>query len=550
MFTEEEKIRAIELYFKYGKKLAPVVRELGYPSKRNLRRWIRSWEAGGGAKESIRHKHRYSDEQKQVAVEHYLNHGCCLAFTSRALGYPCTDVLARWVNERYPDRRRIFTSKVNPVAPFEPEVKRQAVMALCTRQVSASEIARRIGVSRAVLYKWKDEIIGNSAYQTMRKHNEPSLEAERDALREEVARLNQEIRHRQMELDILKKAEEIIKKDPGISISHLNNREKTKIADALRQTYPLTELLHVLGLARSSYFYHRAAPKAGDKYATIRTMLTDIFNSNYIDMRLAENVWNSEVIFAEIKAMGYTGGRSMLRYYIQPNRKMRPSKRTVRFETQPGYQLQHDWGEVEVEVAGQRCKVNFAVNTLGFSRRFHVFAAPKQDAEHTYESLVRAFRYFGGCVKTVLVDNQKAAVLKNNNGKVVFNSGFLLLADHYNFLPRACRPRRARTKGKVERMVKYLKENFFVRYRRFDSFTHVNQQLEQWIADVADKRELRQFKETPEQRFALEQEHLQPLPDTDFDTSYFDTRPGRQNNTAVVRIRAADKGTTTSGTVP
>ncbi|EGB40124.1 transposase [Escherichia coli] len=120
-------------------------------------------------------------------------------------------MLARWVNERYPDRLRIFTSKTNPVAPCEPELKRQAVMAFCTRQVSASEIARRIGVSRAVLYKWKDEIIGNSAYQTMRKHNEPSLEAERDALQEEVARLNQEIRRRQMELDILKKAEEIIK---------------------------------------------------------------------------------------------------------------------------------------------------------------------------------------------------------------------------------------------------------------------------------------------------------------------------------------------------
>ncbi|MGK4851442.1 IS3 family transposase, partial [Escherichia coli] len=105
-------------------------------------------EAGGGSKESIRHKHRYSDEQKQVAVEHYLNHGCCLAFTSRTLGYPCTDMLARWVNERSPDRRRVFTSKTNPVASFEPEVKRQAVMVLCTRQGSASEIARRIGVSR------------------------------------------------------------------------------------------------------------------------------------------------------------------------------------------------------------------------------------------------------------------------------------------------------------------------------------------------------------------------------------------------------------------
>ncbi|HCN6866615.1 TPA: IS21 family transposase, partial [Escherichia coli] len=205
---------------------------------------------------------------------------------------------------------------------------------------------------------------------------------------------------------------------------------------------------------------------------------------DYIGMRLAENVWNGEVIL--IKAMGYTGGRSMLRYYIQPKRKMRPSKKTVRFETQPGYQLQHDWGEVEAEVAGQRCRVNFAVNTLGFSRRFHVFAAPKQYAEHLYEPLVRAFRYFGGSVKTVQVDNQKAAVLKNNNGKLVFNSGFLLLADHYGCLPRACRPRRARTKGKVEWMVKYLKENFFVRYRRFDSLAHVNQLLEQWMADVAD----------------------------------------------------------------
>lgn len=189
-----------------------------------------------------------------------------------------------------------------------------------------------------------------------------------------------------------------------------------------------------------------------------------------------------------------------------------------------------------MEVAGQRCKVNFAVNTLGFSCRFHVFAAPKQDAEHTYESLVRAFRYFGGSVKTVLVDNQKAAVLKNNNGKVVFNSGFLLLADHYDFLPRACRPRRARTKGKVERMVKYLKENFFVRYRRFDSVTHVNQQLEQWMAEVADKRELRQFRQTPERRFALEQEHLQPLPDTDFDTSYFDIR--HVSGTAISKLAA------------
>lgn len=102
-------------------------------------------------------------------------------------------MLARRVNELYPGRRHIFSSQTSPDVPFEPEVKRQAVMGLGTRRVSASEVVRRIGVSRAVLYKWKDEIIGNSAYQTMRKHKEPSLEAECDTLREKVARLNQEI---------------------------------------------------------------------------------------------------------------------------------------------------------------------------------------------------------------------------------------------------------------------------------------------------------------------------------------------------------------------
>ncbi|MFP1527052.1 IS21 family transposase [Escherichia coli] len=196
---------------------------------------------------------------------------------------------------------------------------------------------------------------------------------------------------------------------------------------------------------------------------------------------------------------------------------------TVCFETQPGYQLQHDWGEVEVVANCNDAGLTSRLIRWGSHVASMSSAAPKQDAEHTYESLVRAFRYFGGSVKTVLVDNQKAAVLKNNNGKVVFNSGFLLLADHYGFLPRACRPRRARTKGKVERMVKYLKENFFCR-RRFDSFAHVNQLLEQWMADVADRRELRQFRQTPEQRFTQEQVHLQALPGTDFDTSYFDIR--------------------------
>ncbi len=88
----------------------------------------------------------------------------------------------------------------------------------------------------------------------MRKRSIPSTDEEIDALRSERDKLLQEIRQLQMEHDILKKADEIIKKGPGISTSALTNREKTKVADALREAYPLPALLSILQLARSSYF--------------------------------------------------------------------------------------------------------------------------------------------------------------------------------------------------------------------------------------------------------------------------------------------------------
>ena len=110
---------------------------------------------------------------------------------------------------------------------------------------------------------------------------------------------------------------------------------------------------------------------------------------------LADNVWNAEVIFAEIKDQGYTGGITILRDYIQPRRTLRESKATTRYETAPGHQLQHDWGELMVDVAGELRKVYVSVNVLGYSRRFYAWAAYSNDAEHTYESLARTFEWFG-----------------------------------------------------------------------------------------------------------------------------------------------------------
>jgi transposase len=243
-----------------------------------------------------------------------------------------------------------------------------------------------------------------------------------------------------------------------------------------------------------------------------------------IDALLADNVWNAKVILRELQTKGYTGGYTVVREYVQPKRALRPSKATVRFETEPGRQLQHDWGELWSEVGGERFKVHLAVNALGHSRRFHAMAASRQDAEHTYESIVRAFEWFDGTTATVLVDNQRSAVLEHTRRGVRFNPGFKALAQHYGFVPKACRPYRARTKGKVERMVGYVKQHFFVRYRSFESLAHLNQQLEAWLLEEADQRRHGTVKEVVSARFAREAPALGPLPPSRFETDYHQTR--------------------------
>ena len=230
------------------------------------------------------------------------------------------------------------------------------------------------------------------------------------------------------------------------------------------------------------------------------------------------------VILREIQADGYQGGLTVLRQYIAPKRALRPGRATVRFETGPGRQLQSDWGEVVAEIAGQPAKVHFLVNQLGHSRRFHCWCTDREDAEHTYEGLIRSLEYFGGVPREVLVDNQKSTVLEHPSRGPRFNERFVDLAAHYGFTPRACRPYRARTKGKDERMVGYIKGNFFVRYRSFESWEHLNQMAERWLAEEADPRVHGTLNEVVADRFAREAPHLGPLPAQRYDTSYYEAR--------------------------
>jgi len=254
-----------------------------------------------------------------------------------------------------------------------------------------------------------------------------------------------------------------------------------------------------------------------------RRSILDPFRAQ-VDALLGEGVWNAQVILREIEAQGYSGKSSVLRAYIQPKRALRAVRATVRFETEPGRQMQSDWGSVWTIIAGERQHVHFCLNTLGYSRRFHFWCTDSEDAEHTYEGIVRSLEWFGGVTREVLVDNQKSAVLEHGSDGVRFNPRFLDLAGHCGFRPRACKPARPQTKGKDERMVGYVKQNFFVRYRAFESWAHLNQLAEQWLREEADQRFHGTVREVVAARFERERPALGPLPRSRYDTSYWQLR--------------------------
>lgn len=240
-----------------------------------------------------------------------------------------------------------------------------------------------------------------------------------------------------------------------------------------------------------------------------------------VDEMLADGLWNAEVIYRDIRKAGYPGRLSILRAYIRPKRRLRAPLGTVRYETAPGQQLQHDWAERYVTIAGVRQKAYLAVNVLGYSRGLHVVAMPRCDAEHTYEAVIQAFEAFDGVTATVLVDNQKSAVLDWIGGKPRFNPRFREMGRHYGFTPKACRPRRPQTKGKVERLVAYVAGNALAGANpKFDSWADLNAHLRAWCHTIANRRFHRELGESVDSRLSRELPELITLPRDRFDTAY------------------------------
>lgn len=278
MYSYEDRLRAVRLFISLGERVGLTIRQLGYPTKNALKSWHREYVQRLDLPAGYVRRPKYSEAQKDRAVKHFVENGRCLALTIKAIGYPSRTLLSGWVQERLPEARARVVGRSQELSPA---AKQSAVIALCMRQGSAQSVAQDLGVSRPSLYKWKNQLLGQDVHTSMKRQQDPSASPERDKLEQQIESLRRDIRRLQLEQDLLKKANEILKKDLGIDQRLLTNREKTQLVDALRPTYMLTELLGEVGLPRSSFFYHRARLEVTDKYVEVRRAMTDIFECNY-----------------------------------------------------------------------------------------------------------------------------------------------------------------------------------------------------------------------------------------------------------------------------
>jgi transposase len=186
---------------------------------------------------------------------------------------------------------------------------------------------------------------------------------------------------------------------------------------------------------------------------------------------------------------------------------------TVRFETPPGKQMQADFGQTRVLVAGERIWVFLCVITLGYSRRPFVKPFRHERRDNWLVGIEAAGRHFGGFTEELLIDNARQLVKRHNvqTREVVFTDAFRAFAAYWGFRPRACAPFRARTKGKDENGVGYVKHNAIAGHS-FESWESLEAHLSWWMREVADVRIHGTTGERPLDRFLRDEERtLRPL---------------------------------------
>lgn len=231
-----------------------------------------------------------------------------------------------------------------------------------------------------------------------------------------------------------------------------------------RQGESIRGIARQLGISRNTvreYLRHNKLPIYGPRPERLSKLGP---YKPYIKQRLASAHphWiPATVIDREIREQGYKGSIRLLRYFMASLKPVARIDPVVRFETEPGEQMQVDWGVFR----RGRDSLSAFVATLGWSRYCYVEFVSDERFTTLKGCHENAFNYFQGVPREVLYDNMKTVILQRNaygRGLHRFHPGLWELAKQSGFTPRLCRPYRARTKGKVERFIRYLRYSFYV----------------------------------------------------------------------------------------
>jgi transposase len=220
-------------------------------------------------------------------------------------------------------------------------------------------------------------------------------------------------------------------------------------------------------------------------------------------------------LWRELRERGYAGGYTAVKRAVRAIRPVANTPFEVRFETPPGEQAQVDLARFEVEFSNEpgvmRIVWLFSM-VLGYSRLIWARFVVHQDLQSVLRCHIAALEAIGGAPREILYDRMKTAVIgEDPDGLVIYNRALLDLARHYGFQPRACRPYRPKTKGKVERPFRYIREDFFLG-ASFRDLDDLNVQLRRWLDTVANPRVHATTQRVVNELFAEERTALRPLP--------------------------------------
>jgi len=218
----------------------------------------------------------------------------------------------------------------------------------------------------------------------------------------------------------------------------------------------------------------------------------------------------------ELAAVGYRGGYTALTDLLREIRPVAALPFEVRFETPPGRQAQVDFAHFRTvftdEPGAERVIWLFSL-VLGHSRMLWGRFVPQQDMQTLLRCHAAAFEALGGAPTEILYDRMRTVFMREDPGAghIVYNRTLIEFARHYGYLPKACQAYRAKTKGKVERPFRYIREDFFLA-RSFQNLGDLNDQLRQWLDEVANPRTHATTRRVVQEHFAEERPSLQPLP--------------------------------------